>query len=235
MPPMAGRALLVFDADDTLWFTEPLYDNARTACRKIVESAGIDGQTWEDLQRERDVTNVARFGLSQKRFPTSCLEAYQALSGTNYNAEVGQAISEAARQVFIQTAPLASGLIGLLEKLASEFRLVLLTQGDVQVQSRRLHDSEAAELFSDIRITDRKSTDSFRAVLEDDGRPASLAWSIGNSLPSDINPALEVGMNAIWVPAHVWEHEKRAQLPVPGRLVRVSTLGEIADVLFAAT
>ena len=35
------------------------------------------------------------------------------------------------------------------------------------------------------------------------------AWSVGNSLASDINPALRIGMRAIWIDAPVWEYERR--------------------------
>src|SRR3712207_5887306 len=80
-PSMANvrSAVVVFDGDDTLWRTEPLYDRARQDARFVVENEGLDGARWEELQRRLDVANVARFGLSAKRFPTSCREAYLAV------------------------------------------------------------------------------------------------------------------------------------------------------------
>ena len=76
--------VVVFDGDDTLWITEPLYDAARRAARGVVETAGLSGSRWEDLQRDIDVRNIPRFGLSAARFPTSCRQAYEQLC-----AEVG--------------------------------------------------------------------------------------------------------------------------------------------------
>jgi phosphoglycolate phosphatase-like HAD superfamily hydrolase len=63
---------IVFDGDDTLWWTEPLYDEARQAARAIVEQGGLDGAAWDALQRQLDVENVARLGYTRNRFPTSC-------------------------------------------------------------------------------------------------------------------------------------------------------------------
>ena len=72
--------MVIFDGDDTLWSTEPLYDDARAAAAEIVERAGLDAGEWERLERDIDVQNVQRFGLSSERFPTSCVEAYQTLA-----------------------------------------------------------------------------------------------------------------------------------------------------------
>src|SRR5262245_30600858 len=74
-------SLVVFDGDDTLWSTEALYDRARDQARHAAESAGLDGDAWEDAERRIDVENVAHLGLSQARFPTSCVQALEAVAG----------------------------------------------------------------------------------------------------------------------------------------------------------
>ena len=38
---------------------------------------------------------------------------------------------------------------------------------------------------------------------------AGSAWSVGNSLASDINTALSCEIQAIWIDAPVWEFERR--------------------------
>jgi putative hydrolase of the HAD superfamily len=235
LAPGTGRGLIVFDADDTLWSTEPLYDAARRACRSIVEAAGIDGQAWETLERTIDVKNVARFGLTQERFPTSCQEALLEVGGSSVRPDTLEAVRRAAQLVFTQVAPLATGVPEVLEQLAVEFRLILLTQGDFQVQERRLRDARLSPVFSGVIVTERKQIHSFRTVLHEDGRPASAAWSVGNSLPSDINPALQIGMNAIWIAAPVWEHEQRESAPFGGHLFEASDLFKARDLIFAST
>ena len=73
----------MMDADDTLWSTQPLYDSARVECRRLVEQAGFSGDEWNSLQRKISSRNLITMGLSKKRFPKSCVEAYQQLAGDN--------------------------------------------------------------------------------------------------------------------------------------------------------
>ena len=226
-----GRALVVFDADDTLWFTEPLYDTARDACRSIVEANGFDGEAWENWERQIDVANVARFGLSKERFPTSCVEAYFEIAGKRARSDVAAAVAVTAKRVFAEPAPLAVGVPDVLQELGNDFRLVLLTQGDAEVQERRIHDARLQSIFSQVRIIERKTIETFRQLLAEDGRPAGSTWSVGNSLASDINPALRLGMNAIWIPARVWEYENREFVPEPGRLFRARDLAHVRNIL----
>ena len=73
------KHVVVFDGDDTLWFVEPLYDDARAEAAAIVAAAGLDAGNWESLQRRIDVRYVPYLGVSSKRFPKSCVEAYRRL------------------------------------------------------------------------------------------------------------------------------------------------------------
>ncbi len=73
--------VVIFDGDDTLWETEILYDEARDDAAALVATTGIDRESFVDLQRQIDVRNVARLGLTKERFPTSSVEAYRELAG----------------------------------------------------------------------------------------------------------------------------------------------------------
>ena len=228
-----GKILVIFDADDTLWFTEPLYDDARAECRQIVESVGFDGAAWEAAQRVIDVANVATFGLSIDRFPTSCVQAYLQLAGETSSPEIKTNLYSTAQHVFDRFAPVADGVPEILEELCHVVRLVLLTKGVTWVQERRLKDARLEAVFSRVYIVEEKTSDAFATVLTEDGRDSSFAWSIGNSLASDINPALQLGLNGIWIPAYVWEHEMRETTPLPGSFFKVRNLSEARDVILS--
>src|ERR1035437_9307847 len=78
--PRPGRvqppaATIIFDGDDTLWVTQWLYDQAEFETRLIVEAAGLDGDRWQQLCREHDIANIAKFGFNAGRFPTSVVGA----------------------------------------------------------------------------------------------------------------------------------------------------------------
>jgi len=197
---------LVFDGDDTRWVTEPLYDAARIAAGKPVAAVGLDSAAWDALERKIDVKNVSRFGLSRERFPTSCVEAYESLccaAKLPIDGRIKEEVREAASTVFNIRAPLVPNVASTLAALKQTHDLYLLTQGDREVQQKRISDSGLAPYFSGAFITPLKSEAVLNQLLKAIGNSPEETTFIGNSVPSDINPALAIGMRAVWVDAHL--------------------------------
>lgn len=208
----SGPAAIVFDGDDTLWSTELLYDRARDEARAEVARSGLDGEEWERLERKIDVENVRHFGFSIERFPTSCVQAYESVAragGVPVDAQLRERVRSAAGAVFRQDPPLMPGARETLHNLrARGVKLALLTKGDHDLQLRRVERSGLADLFDVIHIVEEKPPAAFRdIVLELEAKPKD-SWSVGNSVRSDILPAVEAGLRAVWIDAHVWEHER---------------------------
>ncbi len=230
-PPASA---IVFDGDDTLWVTQWLYDQAEQETRLIVESAGLDGSRWQEICRERDLANVARFGFNSGRFPTSVVAAYTQLceeAVVPVQLDVVRELMQAASSMFRRRAPLVSGAAEVLEGLRPNHQLILVTKGDVRVQQKRIRDSGLAKYFDAIFIVPEKSADVFRRVLRDVGADPAQSWSVGNSLPSDVAPAMAVGMRGVWVDAHVWEYEKRDPGKVAGDVHKLATLRGLPDLM----
>jgi FMN phosphatase YigB (HAD superfamily) len=210
---------VVFDADDTLWDVEVLYETARISIRRELAQLGLDDSRWEELERAIDVRNFDRMGFSTDRFPTSCVDAYTQLAiatGVNSSSSVRDEIWHTASSVFKAVAPVFQGAWFALEQLRPKFELTLLTQGNKDVQSKRIADSGLESFFSRIEITERKNEESFLKVSRAISRPAVAGWSVGNSVASDIDPALAVGMRAVWIPANSWEFERRKPIAEHG-------------------
>lgn len=210
---------IVFDGDDTLWFIEHLYDEARDECRKIIKERELDAARWEQLERIIDVENVIRLGFSAERFPTSCVEAYRRLvweSGRETELSVEADITTAATEVFRRKASPAHRANGICQALRRHFRVALLTKGEEWVQQKRVAEAGLLKAFDHVSVVQEKSDSDFRDVLTTIGVPPNSAWSIGNSLASDIYPALRIGMRAIWIDAYVWEYERRELIPQQG-------------------
>jgi putative hydrolase of the HAD superfamily len=234
----ARPVALVFDGDDTLWSTEPLYDRARQQAREEVVRAGLDGAEWETLERRIDVENVRNFGFSVERFPTSCVQAYEAIARANNvpaNPAVIELVRSAARTVFSQDPPLVLGARELLESLRAQgAKLALLTKGDHDLQVRRVERSNLSDLFDVIHIVTEKPPAAFRDIVAELEVEPNDAWSVGNSVRSDILPAVEAGLRAVWIDAHVWEHERfdgtftHEQVLVVDDISRVSEAIEVA-------
>lgn len=228
------RGVIVFDGDDTLWRVEHLYDRAREQAAAIAAETGIEPVHWSQIQREIDVANVPKFGLSRFRFPQSSASAYERAAvemGVCVDDEVKRRIEAASAAVFETAAPLMPGVFEVLDELAETYRLALLTQGDRIVQNRRIADSGLADRFEIVRIVGYKDEQSFSALLDELGSASTNAWSVGNSIPSDINPALRAGMTAVWIDAYVWAHERREVPQSSDRIVVCDSLRALPAAL----
>jgi putative hydrolase of the HAD superfamily len=213
--------LVIFDGDDTLWITEPLYDRSRSLAAEAVASAGLDAEMWDKLERELDVQNVETLGLSSSRFPTSCVAAYEQVArmmGRTIDPYIVRQVQSAAATIFSSVAPLVPNARQVLADLSWRCRLVLYTQGDPDIQEKRIADSGLAPFFDLIVVVPRKTEQDVLDLTAKFSIPLDQTIVVGNSVRSDINPALVAGVNAIWVDRHVWELEKDAVFSGPGKL-----------------
>jgi len=226
------QPLLVFDGDDTLWVLEPLYDHARASAARVVQEAGLDPVAWDELQRKIDVENINNpdLGLSSRRFPTSCEQAYRQLCSkhdSQPDESVAVEVYRVSTSVFEAEAPLMPDVQKVLRLLAPNAVLVLLTKGDPFVQEKRISDSGLRQYFTEVNIVDKKTEKTFTKLGRRFGVPPERSWSIGNSLEFDIDPAVRAGWRAIWIDAHVWEYERgKTQAPTDSVIV----LHQLADV-----
>ena len=228
------RGAVIFDGDDTLWETEPLYDAARNQARTVVEASGLDGAGWERLQKEIDEENFGLLGLAVGRFPLSCAQAYERIAERahgHYDPATRRAVVEAAESVFVSLAVVSSDAEAVLEELRPDWTLILCTRGDSKVQERRLAASGLGIYFDQVSVVPHKDESTFLDLLDAAEAGPSESWSVGNSVRSDIVPALAAGMGAIWVPADVWAVEQ-SEPPEPSeRFFTVPSLGRVPETI----
>lgn len=228
---------VVFDGDDTLWSTEQLYDDARSRARDVVAESGMDAARWEECERRIDVQNVDKFGFSTERFPASCVQAYEELcrsTGRVRDADTANRVRQAARSAFERDPPLVPGAQETLKSLrARGARLALLTKGDHELQSRRIERSGLSELFDVIQIVPEKSPAVIRDVVAALGVDVGSAWMVGNSIRSDVLPAIDAGLRAVWIRAHVWEYERSYDQDEVERVITASHLAGIPALISA--
>jgi putative hydrolase of the HAD superfamily len=226
--------VVLVDGDDTLWATEELYQDARRACSSYLTGrAGGDGlpvASWWALQAERDLELAASLGLSPQRFPASCLQAAQqwaAAQGVSWTEQDAREVRARAEAVFKRTARVDPAAALVLAQLRQRAGVVLLTQGDVDVQRRRVDDSGLGHLVDRVVIVRRKSPALFAGLARDLAEAVEAATSIGNSARCDIAPALDAGLSAVWLhQAPAWAGE---QQPLPDH-PRLQTADGLAQV-----
>lgn len=207
---MEDRATLIFDGDDTLWSTQPLYDAAKEALYQLVADAGLSEADARAEFDALDLANVERLGFSPERFPLSMREMIGRLT-----ARAGRPADEAleaeaariGRSVFQHTPVLDPEAPAVLKGLGRTYRLVLYTMGDSGIQHRRIEALELHPLFDHVVVTEDKSADTLQNVIIELSLTPRSTWYIGNSLRSDIAPALEVGLRPIWLVRQTWAYD----------------------------
>lgn len=230
----ARLGLVIVDGDDTLWSTQGLYDEAKQEFAALVKGPGMaDGEAIELLDR-LDAEQVAVEGYSPSRFVNSMIRTYQVLcarQGTEPARAVLETIEQSGKRVFNRSAAVYPEARECLQRLQAKYRLVLLTKGDRAIQQRRLRESGLKGLLDRVYIVPDKGSNEYQRVLQELKEEPERVWAVGNSIRSDINPALRSGLRCILLARPSWRYEE-AELEA-GDVSVVSNLSEAVAIIAA--
>ena len=228
---MARRPWVVLDGDDTLWRTTEMYDRARIMAVAMIAARGHDAGEVDAWMRAHDVARTADMGYSMHRFAGTLRETAIHFLGEGEHA---WAASGMGYSVFADTARPVDGVEAFLERLRERFPIAVFTAGDITVQQKRVRDFAWSSWFSAVRIVLRKDAAAFATLAgELDIDPAS-SWVVGDSLRSDINPAVQAGFRAIHFDTYNWAAYERDGHGLPPGCTSVPTLGIAADHILSA-
>lgn len=192
---------------------------------------------FERLEAERTLDTVERervplTGYAPEEFARSLVIAYERLCerhGQLVNDQVANAVWEIGRAVIGHPMVLLDGVEETLAWLSGRFRLLLLTKGDREVQEDKLTRSGLRHLFDAVHVVSEKDAEVMRELLVRYELQPKRTWMVGNSPRSDINPALEAGIGAVYVPhPNTWQLEVEG-LSDPERVIVVDDFGELID------
>ena len=223
---------IIFDGDDTLWQNQIFYEQAKEQFYKLMENQGFDRKAVTSKLSEIDVSNVQRFGFSRRRFPESLKETYEYFcrnQGRPVDPAILKQVYRIGNSVFHRKPVLMDGAQQVLEQLSKEYRLYLYTSGDPYIQRRKLKYLKLAKYFEAIYIRERKNEAELQDILHEQNLDPKKTWMIGNSLRSDINPALKLGLKCIWVRSSCWEYD--TELPITSDILQVNSLQELPKII----
>ena len=120
------------------------------------------------------------------------------------------------------------GVPETLEYLARRHELMLFTKGHPDEQKLKLDRSGLGGHFAHTAIVKEKDCDAYTLLVAERGIDRARGWMIGNSPKSDINPALECGLNAVFVPhAHTWTLERQEIRAGEGKLLVIESFADL--------
>lgn len=217
--------IVAFDADDTLWHNEDLFQDVQREYAGLL-SPWADAAAVDDRLHEIQTSNLTLFGYGVKSFALSMIEAAADISGGEIDARRVNTIVGYAKRLLDRPIELIDGVEEVLDAL-DHHRLMIITKGDVHDQLAKVAASGLAERFWRVEVVADKDAVSYRELFERHGIDPARFVMVGNSLRSDVLPVLELGATAVHVPYHVtWRHENDHD----GHGVEVPTLEALREL-----
>ncbi|MEM1235353.1 MAG: HAD family hydrolase [Pseudomonadota bacterium] len=219
---------LAFDADDTLWHNETFYQMTQARAEELL-APYCTGPDLHQRLLETEGRNIGRYGYGVKGFTLSLIEVAIEVSDNQVPAQVISAIIENGRELLAHPMELLPGVEDTLRGLAGEYRFLLITKGDLLHQEQKLAASGLGELFAEVHVVSEKDPEVYARCL---GTGAAQTMMIGNSMKSDVLPALAVGAWATHVPFELeWELERAADPADDTRFNRLENIAKLPDLL----
>ena len=222
---------IAFDADDTLWHNERFFRLTQDRFAALLaDHAPHDDLHARLLEAER--RNLGHYGFGIKGFVLSMIETAIEVTDEKVPARVIRDLIEAGQEMLRHPIDLLPHAREAVEALAPDFRILLVTKGDLLDQERKLAQSGLGDLFDGVEIVSHKTPEIYEVIFARHGDGAARAMMVGNSLRSDVLPPIRAGGWGVFVPHDLtWEVEHDEAPEGHPRFRRIADLGALPDLV----
>ncbi len=218
---------LLIDADDTLWENNIYFEQA---IETFVDFLNHSTLTASEVRVVLD--GIERtMGYGSASFARSLQETYTRLVEREVSDEDLSRVRNFALQIAEHPIQLIKNVPETLAYLAPRHELILLTKGQQEEQQLKIDSSGLGDYFQHILIVPEKDVETYQRLVHELELDLQQAWMIGNSPRSDINPALQAGLNAVFIPhEHTWGLERQdIHHTGEGKLLSLNTFSELRN------
>ena len=219
------------DADDTLWHNEKTF---REAEQYFVQLLGrcADKEIIERTLFSTIARNLGLYGYGFKSFTLSMIETASHVYNEAIPSSTMREIISLGQSLMDKPVNLIDGVVEGLEALHKNYRLLLISKGDLVEQSRKIEKSGLKSYFDAIEIVSHKDKTVYEELLKRNWVDANEFVMVGNSLKSDILPALEAGAIAVYIPYDItWVHEMAEEPYDNARYFKVDKFADLPELL----
>jgi len=222
---------IAFDADDTLWQNEQFFRLTEERFVELLQDYAEAAHLKQHLLQAA-MRNLKFYGFGIKSFTLCMIETALDVTAGKVPSSVIAQIMEIGRELLqhpIEPLPYAHET---LEALAGKYQLVLITKGDLFDQERKLAQSGLGDFFDGVEIVSDKTTETYARIFARYGEGAEGSMMIGNSLKSDVLPAIRAGGWGVFVPHELtWAFEHEEPPVGEARFRELPHLGELRSLL----
>lgn len=203
---------LLIDADDTLWENNIYFERAIADFISFLNHREFTPHQVRERLNDVERESIKTHGYGIHSFANALCQTFQCLSVEALTGELRQQIRAFALSIAENPVEIIAGVPETLQHLtAREHHLILMTKGNPAEQLSKVERSGLKEYFAAVEVVAEKNAGAYQTVAEKYGLGADVTWMVGNSPRSDVNPALEAGLHAVFVPhdmTWVLEHEE---------------------------
>jgi putative hydrolase of the HAD superfamily len=222
------RLHLIVDADDTLWENNIYFEQAFQEFVDFLGHSSLNAREIRTVLDEIEEANSKIHGYGSLNFGRNLRQCYQHLAEREVCQEDLKTVMGFAERILECPMEVIEGVPETLEYLSLRHDLTLFTKGHPDEQKLKVDRSGLGAFFHHTAIVKEKDPAAYRRLVEERSMDPDHSWMIGNSPKSDVNPALEAGLNAVFVPhAHTWVLEKQEIRPGKGRLLVVERFADL--------
>jgi putative hydrolase of the HAD superfamily len=225
--------VIAFDADDTLWHNERLYDRTQAALAALLAPYGVNPESLGAGLYQTENRNIGLYGYGIKSFALSMIETAVQMTWGKLSGQDVLAILDLAKAQLNAPVELLEHARETVSRLAARYRLMIITKGDLQDQETKLQRSGLGEFFPDIEVVTDKTPQTYARLFKNLALDPGRLLMVGNALRSDILPVLLLGAWAVYVPyPGTWQHEA-SEAPAPGTpsFYQLEHLGQLPGLL----
>ncbi len=224
-------AAVGFDADDTLWHNETIYQSAQDDLCCLLAGSGTPEAVRATLL-EIESRNVPEYGYGIKSFVLSMIETAIRMTGPGLSAAIVDRVLALGKRMLSSPVELLPHAADTVSRLSQRYPLILITKGDLRDQTFKLERSGLARYFAEVEVVSEKSPDTYGQILKRASIDPARFVMVGNSPRSDVLPVLAVGGRAVMVPYPLlWRHEEALIVQEEERCRILADLGELPALL----
>lgn len=223
-----------FDADDTLWHNERFFALTHAHFTELLaDHTDRDTLMARLLAAER--RNLPHYGFGIKGFTLSMIETAIDVTNGRVPASVITELLDAGRDMLSHPVELLPHAADTVEYLRGQYKVLVITKGDLLDQERKLAHSGLRELFDGVEIVSAKTAQTYTRVFDAHGTGADQGMMVGNAMASDVVPMIAAGGWGVHVPHGLtWEIE-HAETPQHSRFNEIPDLAHLPPLIETLT
>ena len=224
------RQTLVFDADDTLWENNKLFERVVDDYLGWLAHPTLDRAALREVLDDVERATIAAHGYGSASFLHSLHVCFEHLAERPASDAERAEIAALASALLHHDVELVPGVAEALDELATRHDLLLLTKGQPAEQQRKIDASGLAHHFRSTHIVAEKVPDTYRALVAEQDLVADVTWMIGNSPRSDILAARRAGLRAVFIPhAVTWSLEEQEIDPTDRGVLHLARFPDLLE------